>query len=181
VAESAPGPDVLEVAPGPGFCAIELAKLGRHRVTGLDISKTFVEIARKNAAEAGAAVDFQQGNAAAMPFSGDRFDFIFCSAAFKNFADPVGALREMHRVLKPGGKTLIVDLRRDISPAEIGKEVDRMSLNPVNRSIIKLTFRFMLLKRAYSKRAMEQLIAQTPFREGRVTLNGMALEVSLTK
>ena len=43
---------VLEVAPGPGYFAIELAKLGDYRVTGLDISQTFVEIARTNAANA---------------------------------------------------------------------------------------------------------------------------------
>jgi len=52
------GGEILEVAPGPGFLAIELARWGRHRVTGLDISKTFVEIARRNAQTAGVAVDF---------------------------------------------------------------------------------------------------------------------------
>lgn len=47
------GGDLLEVAPGPGFLAIELARDPRIRVTGLDISKTFVELAKKNAEEAG--------------------------------------------------------------------------------------------------------------------------------
>ena len=45
------GGDVLEVAPGPGFLSIEMAKTGRLRVTGLDISKRFVEIAQRNADE----------------------------------------------------------------------------------------------------------------------------------
>ena len=54
---------VLEIAPGPGYFCIELAKLGKYQITGLDISKTFVEIARKNALEAGVKVDFRQGNA----------------------------------------------------------------------------------------------------------------------
>ena len=49
----APGSSVLEVAPGPGFLSIELAKLGKYQVTGLDISKTFVEIAQTNARQAG--------------------------------------------------------------------------------------------------------------------------------
>lgn len=40
---------VLEVAPGPGYLAIELAKLGNYKIIGLDISKKFVEIARRNA------------------------------------------------------------------------------------------------------------------------------------
>ena len=46
-----PGGRVLEVAPGPGFCAIEMAKAG-YRVTGLDISESFVRIARENARKA---------------------------------------------------------------------------------------------------------------------------------
>ena len=52
---------VLEIAPGPGYFCIELAKLGNYQITGLDISKSFVEIARKNAAEAGLKIDFRKG------------------------------------------------------------------------------------------------------------------------
>jgi 2-polyprenyl-3-methyl-5-hydroxy-6-metoxy-1,4-benzoquinol methylase len=62
VAQALPrGGQVLEVAPGPGYFAIELAKLGPYRVTGLDISRTFVEIASRNAAEAGVDVCFRLG------------------------------------------------------------------------------------------------------------------------
>jgi ubiquinone/menaquinone biosynthesis C-methylase UbiE len=181
VAETTPGSDVLEVAPGPGYCAIEIAKLGGRRVTGLDISKTFVEIARKNAAEERVHVDFRQGNVSAMPFSNENFDFIFCSAAFKNFADPLGALNEMYRVLKAGGEALIIDLRRDASQAEISREVGHMGVNALNRAFIKLTFRFLLSKRAYTKAQMEQLIAQTKFHKADITLSGIGFEVSLKK
>jgi protein-L-isoaspartate O-methyltransferase len=60
-------------------------------VTGLDISKTFVGLARKNAEKSGVHVRFEQGNASRMPFSDQSFDFLVCRAAFKNFADPIGA------------------------------------------------------------------------------------------
>lgn len=80
-----PGSQVLEIAPGPGYFAIELAKLGGYQISGLDISHTFVEIARGNAAKAGVHVDFQQGNAASMPFGGKSFDFLLCRAAFIEF------------------------------------------------------------------------------------------------
>src|SRR5215510_11568708 len=83
---------VLEIAPGPGYFCIELAKLGNFQITGLDISKSFVEIARKNAAEAGLKIDFREGNASAMPFSEHIFNFTFCQAAFKNFSEPVQAI-----------------------------------------------------------------------------------------
>lgn len=98
------GARVLEVAPGPGYFAIELARLGGYEITGLDISKTFVEIAQRNATQAGARVEFRGGSASDMPFEAGQFDFLFCRAAFKNFSEPVLALQEMHRVLKPGGR-----------------------------------------------------------------------------
>src|SRR5689334_7764829 len=101
---------VLEIAPGPGYFCIELAKLGNYQITGLDISKSFVEIARKNAAKAGSKIDFREGNASEMPFKDNTFDLTFCQAAFKNFSEPVQAIREMYRVLKPGGVAVILDM-----------------------------------------------------------------------
>ena len=101
-----PGSRVLEIAPGPGYLAIALAKLTGGRITGLDISRTFVRIAAENARQAGVAVDFEHGDAADLPFPDGQFDFIVCRAAFKNFTRPLVALNEMHRVLKEGGTAL---------------------------------------------------------------------------
>jgi ubiquinone/menaquinone biosynthesis C-methylase UbiE len=179
--EVTPGSRVLEVAPGPGYFAIELAKLGNYRVTGLDISKTFVEIAQANAAKADVTIDFQLGNASGMPFENETFDFIFCRAAFKNFAAPLGALKEMYRVLKPGGKALIIDLRRDASKDSVGHAVNAMHLGVVNGTITKLTFRFMLLKRAYTKREFEQMLAEAKIRTGEVKQDSLGMEATFRK
>src|SRR5262245_15107163 len=108
---------VLEVAPGPGYLAIELAKLGDFRIVGLDISRSFVRMATDNAARAGVTAEFRLGDAAAMPFDADSFDLIYCQAAFKNFSEPVRAIVEMHRVLQPGGTAIIRDLRKPTTPA----------------------------------------------------------------
>ncbi len=182
VADQVPvGSRVLEVAPGPGYFAIELAKLGDYRVSGLDISRTFVDIARKNATEAGVDVDFHQGNAAGMPFEADSFDFLLCRAAFKNFAQPVAALQEMHRVLRKGGRALIIDLRRDASPQSIRQAVDGMGLGAANSMITKLTFRFMLLKRAYTKSEFAQFLEETEFADIRIQEDLMGVELLLEK
>src|SRR5216684_2629323 len=61
----APDAKVLEVAPGPGYFAIELAQMGGYEIIGLDISKTFVEMAQRNAARAGARAEFRLGSASA--------------------------------------------------------------------------------------------------------------------
>jgi ubiquinone/menaquinone biosynthesis C-methylase UbiE len=172
---------VLEVAPGPGYFAIELAKLGSHEITGLDISRTFVEIARANAGKAGVQVDFRQGNASNMPFCRETFDFLVCCAAFKNFTEPKRALEEMYRVLQPGGRALIIDLRRDASNEAIDQAINAMNLGAVNKIITKLTFRFMLLKRAYTRDGFEGLISETKFRDIQIQENLIALEILLFK
>ena len=175
------GSEVLEVAPGPGYFSIELARLGAYRITGLDISATFVDIARKNAEEAGVDVDFRNGNASQMPFPDNSFDFVFCSAAFKNFTDPVGALREMHRVLRSEGQALIIDLRKDASQQEIDSAVESFDVSGLNKAVIKLTFRTMLLKRAYTQSQIEQFVAKTGFRSVEIEPNSISLEILLTK
>lgn len=157
-----PGDRVLEVAPGPGYLAIELARLGSYRITGLDVSRSFVRIARENAARARVEVDFHEGDAAALPFAADLFEFIVCRAAFKNFSDPVGALREMHRVLRPGGKALIIDMRFDASCESIAEEAAKMHLGPI-AAFLTRTALSSLRKRAYSKLDFERMVQATPF------------------
>ena len=180
-AETPRGSDVLEVAPGPGYFAIELAKLGGYRVTGLDISHTFVAIARKNASEAGVKVDFRHGNVSDMPFDDQSFDFLLCRAAFKNFSQPVPALQEMYRVLKPGGRALIIDLRKDAPQASVSQAVDEMHLGKVNTLITKLTFRFMLLKRAYTRAEFEEMLSETEFGSIKIKEDRLGLELSLQR
>jgi ubiquinone/menaquinone biosynthesis C-methylase UbiE len=176
-----PGGRVLEIAPGPGYFCIELAKLGNFRITGLDISKSFVEIARKNAAEAGFKIDFQEGNASAMPFESGIFDFVFCQAAFKNFSEPVKAIAEMYRVLRPGGIAVIIDMRHDVSAEEMDREVDSMGVSALNRTFVRWTFKHMLSKSAYTVAEMQAMIAQTPFGIGKIEVGGVGLQAWLSK
>lgn len=175
------GGSVLEIAPGPGYFCIELACLGSYRITGLDISKSFVEIAQKNAAAARVHVDFRHGNASEMPFSKDSFDFIFCQAAFKNFSEPVRAIAEMYRTLRPGGTAVIADMRHDASQADIDAEIEKMHLGPVNKWMVRWTFENMLLKSAYSVTEMKTMVAQTPFRQCKIETSGVGFQVWLEK
>jgi Methylase involved in ubiquinone/menaquinone biosynthesis len=172
---------VLEIAPGPGYFCIELAKLGSYKITGLDISKSFVEIARKNARDADLKIDFREGNASAMPFEDNMFDFTFCQAAFKNFSEPVKAISEMYRVLRPGGVSVIADLRRDASPEEIDREVRGMGLGPFNQFLVRWTFDQMLLKSAYSVDEMKKMVSQTPFKKYKINADGVGFQVELEK
>jgi ubiquinone/menaquinone biosynthesis C-methylase UbiE len=157
-----------------------MARLGRFHVTGLDISHTFVGIARENARQAGVSVDFQQGDASSMPFADGSFDLIVCQAAFKNFSRPGKAIDEMHRVLRDGGTAVIQDLRKDASDAAIRDEVDRMRLGPVNAFMTRQALG-MLRRRAYTKEQFERLAAASAFGGCEIETSGIGMEVRLKK
>jgi ubiquinone/menaquinone biosynthesis C-methylase UbiE len=176
-------PAVLEVAPGPGFFSIELAKLGRFEITGLDISRSFVEIATENARAAGVQVGFRHGNASAMPFAAGSFDLIYCSAAFKNFAEPLAALDEMHRVLRGGGEAVIVDLRRDVSLADLDSYIHSSGRKRFDAWMTRWAFRGFLIRRAYTLDAFTRLVDQSQFGPGscHLTLGPIGFEARLSK
>ena len=174
------GVAILEVAPGPGYFTIELARLGRFRVTALDISRTFVEIATENARRQGFSVDFRQGNASDMPFDEGSFDLIVCQAAFKNFAHPVAALDEMHRVLRPGGTAVVQDMNRGASDADIDREVSGMSVSRMSAFMTRVTLR-RLRRRAYTVDQLHALAAASAFGSCDIQASGMGMEVRLTK
>ena len=171
---------VLEVAPGPGFLSIELAKRG-FDVRAVDISNTFVDLARRNAAAADVTVRFELGNASALPIPDASQDFVVCRAAFKNFAEPVEALREMRRVLRPGGTVLLIDMRRDASVAEIGRYVDGLGVSWINRLFMMVTFRGMLIKRAYPIDDIRRMTAQAGWLNPRIELHPIGFEAWTTK
>ncbi|HVC48425.1 MAG TPA: class I SAM-dependent methyltransferase [Terracidiphilus sp.] len=175
------GSEVLEVAPGPGYFCIELAKRGRYAITGLDISHTFVKMAAEKAREAGVKVEFRQGSASKMPLASESFDFLLCRAAFKNFADPVGALREMRRVLKPGGQGVLIDLRRDATQQGIEGYVNGLKLSRVNRWMTMAVFKKFLVKSAYTRVEFERMLAQAGWDRVEIAEEEIGLEVRMEK
>jgi ubiquinone/menaquinone biosynthesis C-methylase UbiE len=174
------GAAVLEVAPGPGFLSIELAKRGLQ-VRAVDISKTFVQIAQRNAAAEGVEARFELGNAAALPVEDASVDFIVCRAAFKNFSEPVKALSEMRRVLRPGGKALLIDLRRDVKVEDVSRYVDGLGVSLLNRWFMKFVFRNMLIKRAYRMEDMRRMAIAAGWVDPRIDPSPIGFEVWLTQ
>jgi ubiquinone/menaquinone biosynthesis C-methylase UbiE len=174
------GAEILEVAPGPGYLAVELARDGRAGVHGVDVSRTMVEIATEHAAEQGVAVDFRHGDVADLPFPDDSFDLVVTQAAFKNFTAPVLALDEIHRVLKPGGTAVVEDMSADATHADIAAEVDAMALGRVNAFVTRAVLEF-LRRRAYGRARFAALAAQSRFGTAEIATEGMTLTVTLRK
>jgi ubiquinone/menaquinone biosynthesis C-methylase UbiE len=174
------GSSILEIAPGPGYLSIELAKMGNYKITGMDISADFVEICKNNARQANVNIDFQQGNVSEMPFNENVFDFIVCSAAFKNFKEPVVALKEMYRVLNANGKALILDMNRNVSKEILNEEASKISKTGFEKMFIKTTFEG-LRKGAYTKEEFGKLIEKTSFSRYEIKEMGISLYVYLYK
>jgi ubiquinone/menaquinone biosynthesis C-methylase UbiE len=107
----------LEIGPGPGYLGLEwLKKTNGTHLKGLEISEDMITLARKNAAEYGLSgrVEFYQGDAQKMPFEDNHFDAVFTNGSLHEWAHPENIFNEIARVIKPGGRFIISDLRRDI-------------------------------------------------------------------
>lgn len=112
--ELVPGTTVLDLACGHGRIANQLAERG-CRVTGLDLTASFLELARRDAAERGVTLDYVEGDMRSLPWR-HRFDRIVCwFTSFGYFDDDANrrVLAEAFRALKPGGRLLIETIHRD--------------------------------------------------------------------
>ena len=108
-AELAPGERVLDVACGTGIVARSAApRVGREgRVIGLDLTEDMLAVARARPAPAGVAIEWRQGDAAALPFPDGSCDLVCCQQGLQFMPDPRAALREMRRVLAPEGRVAV--------------------------------------------------------------------------
>lgn len=119
VALAAPraGERLLDVGCGTGIVARTFAPhVGeRGRVTGLDLNDDMLAVARSVSAGIQPAIEWRQGDAAALPFADGAFDIVTCQYSMQFFPDVSAALREMHRVLAPGGRVVLA----------VGRSVDQ--------------------------------------------------------
>jgi ubiquinone/menaquinone biosynthesis C-methylase UbiE len=98
---------VLEVAVGTGRNLP--AYPAGVRLTAVDLSPAMLARARARAAELGIDADFREADAQALPLPGAAFDTVVCTLGLCGFPDERAAIAEMHRVLRPGGRLLLLD------------------------------------------------------------------------
>jgi len=118
-ADLGPGDSALDVCCGTGDLALEL--VGRvapgGRVVGCDFSEPMLDLAREKAARQGAeGVRFEWADALRLPYDGGRFDAVTVGFGARNLADLDRGLREMARVLKPGGRLVILEITQPTRP-----------------------------------------------------------------
>jgi arsenite methyltransferase len=106
----APGEQILDVGVGPGLLALDLARLVGEtgRLVGLDLAPAMVEMAAARLEEASQA-EVRVGDATALDLPDAGFDAAVSTQVYEYVADMPRALAELHRVLRPGGRALILD------------------------------------------------------------------------
>jgi len=105
---------ILDIATGTGDFALAVLELNPERVVGVDIAETMLELGREKLRRRGAQdrVTFQQGDAELLAFADGSFDAAIVAFGVRNFEHLDQGLREMRRVLKPGGRVVILEFSR---------------------------------------------------------------------
>lgn len=169
---------VLEIGPGPGFIAIEIASLlPGVQVVGLDLSKTMIDIATGNAREQGVSerVAFREGDAAKMPFEDASFDFVISSGSLHHWQETKRIFQEIHRVLKPGCRALLSDLRSDAPVDEVQQFATQID-SRFMRWGLRHSFR-----EGYTVQEAEQLVDGISFASVRTEVDGISMAIWLEK
>jgi demethylmenaquinone methyltransferase/2-methoxy-6-polyprenyl-1,4-benzoquinol methylase len=102
---------ILDIATGTGDLAIAMAKATSAKITGFDLSAGMLEVGKKKVAEQklDKQIEMIQGDAENMPFADNSFDVITVAFGVRNFENLEKGLNEIYRVLKPGGKFIILE------------------------------------------------------------------------
>ena len=108
--------DILELGSGPGYVGLELMRrIHARSLTGCEISPAMIAIAEKNAEELSITARYVQGNVQQIPFADTSFDAVISNGSMHEWEDPTCVFNEIWRVLRPGGRYCITDLRRDVA------------------------------------------------------------------
>lgn len=166
---------VLDLGTGPGFLAVQLARLRpAMRVVGLDLASHMAKRARQQAVRAGlnGRGFWPQADGHSLPFADGSFDLVMSSFSMHHWQDPLRVLNEMARVLVPGGRYCVADVCREVT---LFQRIFAYASIPV----VSLPFGSYLgyggyyesIKAGYTRREARALLEQSALSPGEVVLD----------
>lgn len=162
------GSRLLDVGCGGGQHAVKIVQDRPDlHVVGIDISSTMVKRARALARRANVAdkVTFELGDALDLTFDSASFDCVYCAGPLKQVPDKSRVLRECHRVLRPTGKLLAMDVNRGCSYEDVVAFVNRTPLPEPGRLLLKVYFSAFVARQSLDLDEARALWAELPLRD----------------
>jgi ubiquinone/menaquinone biosynthesis C-methylase UbiE len=129
------GKSLLEVGCGAGIDLVRFARAGAV-VTGIDLSTTAIELARKNIEQNGLKADLWVMNGESMQFPDNSFDVVYAHGVLQYTADVEKMVAEIHRVVKPGGEVVVMVYNRN-SWLNLMRRVTKVSLEHEDAPVLK--------------------------------------------
>lgn len=159
------GARVLDVGTGPGYAALHVAE--RHpssTVFGIDFSPMQVLAAERQRRRRGIGnCSFTKANAMQLPFDSGSFDAAVSVGSIKHWPDACRGLREMERVLRPGGQLCIAETDRDVSDGEFKRFLARFSIWYIWDPLLVWGTRRIVFGRSYSEEQVVALVEDAGF------------------
>lgn len=137
-----PGDDVLDVACGTGDLAEQFARAGARSVTGVDFTQAMLDLAIVKARQLARSADqplprYEHGDAMNLRFDDGSFDVVSIAFGIRNVNDPAAALAEFHRVLRPGGRLVVLEFSTPRNPiVRFGNAVYCKRIMPLTATLI---------------------------------------------
>lgn len=171
------GGRVLEVGPGPGYLGLEWLRATGSSLIGIEISPEMIRMAEKNRSDYGLdeAAEYREGNAMALPLEDSSVDHAFSNGSLHEWEDPGAVVAEIYRVLKPGGRLFISDLKRNLNPL-ILMMMRLLTKGPVMKAGLMTSVRA-----AYIPDELRHLMERSPFTEFDVSSGAFGMEIRARK
>lgn len=183
---STAGLDVLDVGCGQGIDLVEYARAGAH-ATGVDLTPRHAELARSHINALGLTATVVEGDAESLPFEDASFDFVASNGVLHHTPDMPAALREIRRVLRPGGEARVAVYNRRsfhywLSQVLLGGIVQRGLLEEgsmegvLSRSVERTSIGARPLVRVYSAPQLRRMLAAAGLVNARTSTRGFNAE-----